>query len=101
MSKFLTFNDGSYIEVADSSTIYDVIIIFTDSSEIMGVWDHFTRSNMRHCILDKEEYNDIIPLDLDLIKDENGIVIARFESRPMTAIELAKDEISKRMFDVF
>lgn len=101
MSKFLTFNDGSYIEVANSSTIFDVIIIFTEPTDIMEVWSHFTRDNMSHCILDNQEYFDIIPLDLDLIKDEeNSIIIARFESREMTTIELAKSEINKYMLNI-
>lgn len=101
MGKFLTFNDGSYIEVAESSTIYDVIMIFTEPVDIMEIWSHFTRANMSHCMLDNVEYFDIIPLDLDLIKDEeNDLIIARFESREMTAIELAKSEINKYMLNV-
>jgi hypothetical protein len=101
MAKYLTFNDGSYIEVAESSTIYDVIMVFTEPVDIMEIWSHFTRENMSHCMLNDVEYFDIVPLDLDLIKDEeNSLIIARFESREMTAIELAKSEISKYMLNI-
>lgn len=98
MSKILTFNDGSNIEIMESSTIYDVIMAFTDPIEMINVWNLFTRDNLSHGYIGNEEFYDIIPLDLDLIKDDNGLIIARFESRDKTKMELVKEEIDRCFF---
>lgn len=93
MSKILTFKNGYSIEVYDKSTIYNIVIIFATPEDAIKVWEQFTVENMEYCVFDNMEYYNIVPLDLDLIKDDNGIVIARFESRNKTEIELIKDQI--------
>ncbi len=98
MGKQLIFNDGSTLEVLTASTIYDVIIIFPDSNQIMPTWDLFTRENLSHGYIGDDEFYDIVPLDLDLIKDGNGLIIGRFECRDKTAMELAKEEIDKHFY---
>lgn len=95
MSKFLTFNDGASIEVLEASTIYDVIIIFSSLAEMVPVWDLFTTENMVHGYIGNQEFTNIVPLDADLIRDSSGRIIARFESRDKTNIEVAKEEINK------
>jgi len=93
MSKILTFKNGYSIEVYDKSTIHNIVIIFANPEDAIKAWEQFTVENMEYCIFDNMEYYNIVPLDLDLIKDDNGIVIARFESRNKTEIELIKDQI--------
>lgn len=95
MSKFLTFNDGTSIEVLDTSTIYNIVVIFTDITDMVRIWDLFTRENLFHGFIGDEEFSDIVPLDLNAIKDESGLIIARFESRDKTEMELIKEELHK------
>lgn len=95
MSKFLTFNDGASIEVLEASTIYDVIMIFDNMANLIPVWDLFTTENMVHGYIGDQEFFNIIPLDLDLVRDSSGRIIARFESRDKTNIEIAKEELNK------
>lgn len=95
MSKILTFNDGSQIEVCDASTIYNVIIVFNTAHDAVDIWELFTRENLSHGYIGDCEFSDIVPLDLDLIKSDGGLIIARFESRDKTEIELIKDELDK------
>ena len=95
MGKFLTFNDGASIEVLEASTIYDVIIIFNNIADLVPVWSLFTRENMAHGHIGDQEFFDIVPLDVDLIRDPSGAVIARFESRDKTNMEYAKEQINK------
>ena len=98
MAKLLTFNDGTTIEVMSSSTIYGVIIIFNDPIKLMNTWDLFTKENLSHGTIGELEFFDIVPLDLDLIKDDNGMIIARFESRDKTKVELAQEEINEILY---
>lgn len=98
MSKFLTFNDGAQLEVCDASTIYNVIVVFASPLDAMKAWELFTKENLEHGYIGDEEFSNIIPLDLDLIKDEHGIVIGRFESRDKTEMELIKEEISNILY---
>lgn len=95
MSKILTFNDGSSLEVLDSSTIYNVVVIFSDPLDMIRAWDMFTRANLSHGTIGDEEFSDIVPLDLDAIKDGDGLIVARFESRDKTEMELIKEELDK------
>ena len=98
MSKLLTFNDGSRLEVLDGSTIYDVIVIFESPEDIIPAWDLFTTENLSHGFIGSDEFCDIVPLDLDLMKNQNGMIIARFESRDKTQMELVKEEIDKYFY---
>lgn len=100
MSKPLIFNDGSQLQVCDASTIYNVITIFTSPSDAIEAWELFTRENLVHGYIGEDEFINIIPLDLDMIKDDDGVIIARFESRDKTQVELAKEELSKIMYSV-
>lgn len=95
MSKLLTFKDGSTLEVCDSSTIYDVIVIFPTSYDMIKAWDLFTKENLSHGTIGDMEFSDIVPLDLNLVKDEGGLIIGRFESRDKTEMELIKEELHK------
>lgn len=97
MAKPLIFNDGSQLQVCDASTIYNVIIVFRDPMDVMAAWELFTKENMVHGYIGRDEFADIIPLDLDMIKDDSGMIIARFESRDKTEMELIKEEINKIM----
>jgi hypothetical protein len=98
LSKILTFNDGSQLEVCEASTIYNVIIVFSDAQNAITAWDLFTRDNLSHGYIGNDEFSDIIPLDLDMIKDDSGMIIARFESRDKTEMELIKEEIHNIMY---
>lgn len=98
MSKFLTFSDGSQLEVCESSTIYNVLVVFNNPHDAVDAWDLFTRENLSHGYIGLDEFTDIVPLDLDMIKDENGIVIARFESRDKTEMEKIKEEINSCLY---
>lgn len=89
------FNDGSQIEVCDASTIYNVIIVFNSAHDAVDIWELFTRENLSHGYIGDCEFSDIVPLDLDLIKSDGNLVIARFESRDKTEVELIKDELDK------
>ena len=48
MSKLLTFNDGSEISICESSTIYNVLVIFNNPHDAVDTWGLFTRENMAH-----------------------------------------------------
>ena len=98
MSKILTFKNGYSFEVYDKSTINNIIIIFANPESAIEAWKQFTPENMEYCVLDDMEYFDIVPLDLDLIRDDDGIIIARFESRNKTEIEKIKDQIRSCLY---
>lgn len=98
MSKILTFKNGYSLEVYDQSTIHNIIVIFNSPETAIETWKQFTIENMEYCIFDNMEYYDIVPLDLDMIRDEDGIVIARFESRNKTEIEKIKDQIRSCLY---
>lgn len=97
MSKMLTFNDGTQLEVCESSTIYNVIVVFANAQDAIALWDLFTKENLSHGYIGHDEFSNIIPLDLNMIKDDTGMIIARFESRDKTEMELIKEEIHNIM----
>lgn len=98
MSKLLTFKNGQTLEVYDRSTIHNIVIIFANPEDAIEAWKQFTKENMEYCIFDNMEYHDLVPLDMDLIRDDDGIVIARFESRNKTEIELIKEQIRSCLY---
>ena len=98
MSKMLILNNGFQVDVLEASTIYNIIKVFTDPMDVMNVWDQFTKDNLSQGYIGDDPFKDIIPLDLDLIKDDNGLIIARFESRDKTEVELIKDEIRRHYY---
>lgn len=89
--KKLTFNNGATLEVLDASTIFDIIAVFSSPEDMIKAWDLFTKENMSHGYLGVNEFADVVPLDLDAIKDDSGRIIARFESRYKTEVELIKE----------
>lgn len=98
MSKLLIFKNGYTLEVYDKSTIHDIIVIFNNAESAIKAWEQFTVENMECCVFNDREYYDIVPLDLDLIRDDDGIIIARFESRDKTEIEKIKDQIRSCLY---
>ena len=90
--KNLKLKDGSVIPFTDSSTIYNLVGVYTTYAEIDHVRVHLTKENMVSCEFDDVKYTAMIPVGVSASSDMSGNITAIFTIRDMTDIEKIQEQ---------
>lgn len=88
--KTLTFADNTSIQVADNSTISEIMIVVGSYAEVDSLAPRFTTANMVKVVLGDETFHNIIPTSVTVSGDEN--IISRFFTRTQTTEEIIANQ---------
>lgn len=86
--KTLTLKNGDSLNFTDSSTIYDLVTVVNDSSDIDSIRKKLTKENLSACSFNDEDYTLIIPVNIQASTEEmSGNITVHFITRDMTNVE--------------
>lgn len=90
--KNLKLKDGTVIPFTDTSTIYNLVGVYSDYAGVDSVRAHLTRENLISCELDDVKYTAMIPVSVSASSDMSGNITAIFTLRDMTDIEKIQEQ---------
>lgn len=86
--KTLTLKNGDSLNFTDSSTIYDLVTVVNDSSDIDSIRKKLTKENLSACSFNDEDYTLIVPINVQASTEEmGGNITVHFITRDMTDVE--------------
>ena len=91
--KNLKLKDGTVIPFTDTSTIYNLVGVYSNYGGVDPVRVHLTPENLGKCSLDDVEYEKIIPVGVSASSDMDGNVTAIFSTREMTDVEQIQEQL--------
>lgn len=82
----LKLMDGTTYEVANNSTIADIMVVVNDYAEVDAMIPHFTTANMEKVELGKDTYYNVIPTGVSVSGTDS--IVAHFTTRNRTTDEI-------------
>lgn len=82
----LKLMDGTTYEVANNSTIADIMVVVNDYAEVDAMIPHFTKENMSKVELGEDTYYNVIPTGVSVSGTDS--IVAHFTSRNRTTEEI-------------
>lgn len=82
----LILMDGTTYEVANNSTITDIMVVVADYAEVDAMIPHFTKANMEKVELGEDTYYNVIPTGVSVSGTDS--IVAHFTTRNRTTDEI-------------
>ena len=82
----LKLMDGTTYEVANNSTIADIMVVVNDYAEVDEMIPHFTKDNMEKVELGEDIYFNVIPTGVSVSGTDS--IVAHFTTRNRTTDEI-------------
>jgi len=92
----LTLKNGTEIEVANTSTSTNIVIVEKDFSNVDNYNELFNAENLKGAMLGENELDSVIPTDVKAEKEVGGNVVITLIARKKTDSEIIQERLDEQ-----